>query len=197
MYPAEYYGSLFDFEDLPDVIIAPDTTPYPKLGEPTILPSVNAPDVYTVFYGFVNPSGGQSSGESIGILASSPNQWFVHQDAAASPRSACLFDDKTQLEEGWFDDFEDAYTVSLFFADGGLFQSDSYTRRSLCEWIGESVNERVLIYDSDPNSPYFLKWVTQFDEAVGTKDDPQNSPVGEYPIPTGQSFFEGGKIVIE
>jgi len=202
MYPAEYYGSLFDFEDLPDVLIDPiGGLPYPKLSEPTLLPFVSPEDPYIALYGDVDPSQSQSSGYSYGILASQPDRWAAHVDAGAAPAGSCLVYDPNLFGDGPFDDFADSYTGQFY---GGIEQTPigptwTVSRASLCVWegvanYGNFTAPARLEYLGTRLDTTFVGWAYNGIPTKGITPaggpTAQNNPEGIYPT-------EDGDIVVE
>jgi hypothetical protein len=138
MYPAEFLGSLFGFEDLPDKLRLGLGGFYQKLEEPTILTSLN--NLLGEGYFFTLYYGGEGFAEGVGIGSNSTDFWSTTIDFSPEEYSRCLIlDDKFDSgppivgsqEALIYDDFEDIYYFTD--EDSGAFDIP-LNRISLCVW---------------------------------------------------------------
>jgi len=124
--------------------------------------------------------------------------WLMVTDGTVIFEIPCLFDeasfDLSYPEDNSPKDlFKDTYIVKAYDAQGALIITDTYVRESLCVWVGGEP-ESSLVFIDEPSEGFVYGWVAEIIEFDGFKEGTQNTPVGEYPVPTGQ--FEGGKLVV-
>jgi hypothetical protein len=193
MYPVSGLASgLFTEEDLPDSI--------------EVVGSGGIDGIYerdgTWFRG-----AGLFSGEDVIVFPwFEQNCWFIsllnpQGEPAFGPFgdycASCLHDEFQDSGQTsglrYVDTFKDTYTVKAYDAQGALIITDTYVRESLCVWVGSEA-ESSLVFIDEPSEGFFYGWVAEIIEFDGFKEGTQNTPVGEYPVPTGQ--FEGGKLIV-
>jgi hypothetical protein len=200
-YPAEYYGSLFDLEDLPDEVVGigqdnayeanfikngSGDTPYGGFIDefPARIIRVN---IFGFWYWDL-----QAFTES--------NQWVSFQDVQPNP---CLIYEPF-AENGSFtkDNFEDTYKITAYRANNEIQWIYTVERVSLCRWEYQIPKGDVvsLIYNDGVNlGPSFSpphKWLASDDqEWSGIKSGFSNTPVGTYP--DAWNLEVGGRIEVE
>jgi hypothetical protein len=194
-YPAEYYGSLFDLEDLPDEVVGigqdnayeanfikngSGDTPYGGFIDefPARIIRVN---IFGFWYWDL-----QAFTES--------NQWVSFQDVQPNP---CLIYEPF-AENGSFtkDNFEDTYKITLDSPALNNPEIAIVQRANLCRWDQED-GQYSLLYVSNPNSDGYLKWNIQIGGEGNAIKEQQNTPEGsDYIIPVG-NLHEGGTLTVE
>jgi hypothetical protein len=117
------------------------------------------------------------------------NVWVLlayGEEFGLSSMPECLITEAQDEDSASKDTFADSYTITL---DGG--ESAVVTRQSICQWTAEIIDEEgtlvtwELVYLSlnDPENPNNYKWLISVQGLTtfgGVKNDPQNSPVGDY-----------------
>jgi hypothetical protein len=161
MYAAEAYGTLYQFEDLPDSVVFNEII-YPKLGAP--IPISGGDGAFIAYRGIESEieiqltySGGQ------------PSFWEFF-DGAGGGGAACLIGQVSS------DEFANTYTIS-----GPI--SGNVTRTELCSWRGSGI---TLVFDGffefpDP-SVGSQKWKVNGNEKSGFQSTPVGSYAGGYTV---------------
>jgi hypothetical protein len=190
MYPAEYYGDLFDLEDLPENVIA-----------------IGQDNQYQISFSKTNninfpySSGGNLR---IALLIEGEvklwerqsfdlglEEWVGLQDTSSE---TCLIFEQIGNLSYVKDTFNDTYTITTSFSSGEV------TREALCRWSGTDGNgcPLQLLYGGFGGDPETapaeggLKWSVSFQKHESPygcvvsygriKDGFQDSPVGTYDI---------------
>jgi hypothetical protein len=169
MYPAQgLVDGLYSVDDLPDQV---------QIGGYILQKGGETPAVFPV----------QVDGAFYATL--SDEEAYIYLDnfywnfgpAVGAGAQECLVDGNIVQDQ-----FADSYTLTI---NGG--GSAVVTRQSLCQWTAETNDEEgtlvtwELVYLSlnDPENPNNYKWLISVQGLTtfgGIKNDPQNSPVGDY-----------------
>ncbi len=201
MYPAQYYQELFALEDLPEEVVAIGQDGEYEI---TFSKTGDASSPYTATvdgteYRIIKITQGESEDPNIPPPAawsiegynSLDDTWETIQDT--SPNNCLIFEPFAENLAHVRDSFLDAYEVETYDAEDNLVFTDTYVRDSLCVWFG-SQPESSLVFVDTPSESFPYGWSAEVAEFDGHKEGAQNTPVGEYPVTSGQ--FEGGKIVV-
>lgn len=183
----------------PDGILGGPYYPDTDLPNPTIILNLGGTPIT-----MTKVSGYRYEGSNLGIdyyIAANPgtDNWDIgttDSEGTDEPFSSgpCLIADF-----GGGDSVEDEFpdTLTFDFDDGlGISGSISITRISLCVWegTGESVPDGYPVYAKVEYSPALAplpyKWYGDwtaggFGGSAGVKDDPQNTPIGDYTADVG------------
>jgi len=185
MYPAQaLFDGLYSYQDLPDTVLGTgifgdENVVMSRLTPPQ--PSIDSSG--TSYYRGFSLDGGL-----VGIGLREGDEWVGtevrNEDAEFGE---CLISRLPPDTSGTIaDQFANSYTITL---DGG--ESAVVTRQSICQWTAEIIDEEgtlvtwELVYLSlnDPENPNNYKWLISVQGLTtvgGVKNDPQNSPVGDY-----------------
>lgn len=183
MYPAQYFGSGYIDDDLPEE-----------------LESVDGSGVVEFIFTKIDPSssywGGYYQGnynDRVWEILLEDNEWVVAVAETPNPEDGfigtgsgpCLISDQFAQIGGIFDLFEDTYTVNTYdeSISGPPESTFTITRQSLCVWTGFDSRygngaNVSLVYSINESGTREGMWSI---EGFGRVDGgPYNSPVGSY-----------------